>query len=118
MVGGKRTNLGTYNTLKEAAVAYDRAVHKANQSTSLLNFPDMVHNLDVEPKYKRRKLSSTSSCVTLDTLVTHAKRVQKKSSGSVAAVVNIESNNSLSAFDTLIGAALAYDQATKEEKEI
>ena len=117
IIGGKNTHIGTYETAKEAAIAYDRFVLKANQCTSLLNFPDMVHNLDVEPKYKRRKLSSTSSCVTLDTLVTHAKGVQKKSSGSVAAVVNIESNNSLSAFDTLIGAALAYDQATKKRRK-
>ena len=56
-VGKNRTNLGTHETAKEAAIAYDRAVLKANQSTTLLNFPDMVHNLDVEvePKRKRRR---------------------------------------------------------------
>ena len=50
IIGGKNTHIGTYDTVKEAAIAYDRAVLKANQCTSLLNFPDMVHNLDVEPK--------------------------------------------------------------------
>ena len=55
--GSKKTHLGTYDTPKDAAVAYDRAVLKANKSTSLLNFPDMVHNLDVEPKRKKYKRS-------------------------------------------------------------
>jgi len=58
-VGGKSTNLGTYETAKEAAIAYDRAVLKAHQCTTLLNFPDMVHNLDVEPKRKKYKRSKT-----------------------------------------------------------
>ena len=46
----KKAHLGNYDTAHEAAVAYDRAVLKANKSTSLLNFPDMVHNLDVDPE--------------------------------------------------------------------
>ena len=58
-VGGKRKHLGTYETTKEAAIAYDRAVFKANQSTTLLNFPDMVHNLDVEPKRTKQNVNST-----------------------------------------------------------
>ena len=53
-VDGKLTHIGTYDTAKEAAIAYDHAVLKANQSTTLLNFPDMVHNLDVEPKRKKK----------------------------------------------------------------
>ena len=55
IIDGKKTHIGTYETTKEAAIAYDRAVLKANRSTSLLNFPDMVHNLDVEPKRKKKK---------------------------------------------------------------
>ena len=58
-IAGKQHGLGTYETAKEAAVAYDRAVLKANLSTTLLNFPDMVHNLDVEPKRKKCKRSSS-----------------------------------------------------------
>ena len=46
----KKIYIGYYDTAKEAAIAYDRAVLKANKSITLLNFPDMVHNLDVEPK--------------------------------------------------------------------
>ena len=48
VIGGKNTYIATDDTAKEAAVAYDRAVLKANRSTSLLNFPDMVHNLEKE----------------------------------------------------------------------
>ena len=63
-IGGTITHLGNYETAKEAAVAYDRAVLKASSvssyhSTSLLNFPDMVHNLNVEPKRVRHKVSSS-----------------------------------------------------------
>ena len=60
MIDGKVTGLGNYDTAKEAAVAYDRAVLKANKSTTLLNFPDMVHNLDVEPKRKKQKVRSST----------------------------------------------------------
>ena len=57
--GGKHTRIGLCDTAKEAAIVYDRAVLKANQSTTLLNFPDMVHNLDVEPKLTKQKVNST-----------------------------------------------------------
>ena len=53
-VDSKNTYVGRYDTAKEAAIAYDRAVLKANRSTSHLNFPGMVHNLDVEPERKRK----------------------------------------------------------------
>ena len=63
MFEGVQTSLGTYDTAKEAAIAFDRAVLKSNRSTTfreqdyrpVLNFPDMVHNLDVEPIRKKRK---------------------------------------------------------------
>ena len=60
-IGGKWTYIGTHNTAKEAAIAYDRAVLRANQSTTLLNFPDMVHNLDVEPTRKKLKVRSNNT---------------------------------------------------------
>ena len=60
-IGGKQTYIGIYDTAKEAAIAYDRAILKANLSTTLLNFPDMVHNLDVEPKPKRKKRKKAST---------------------------------------------------------
>ena len=75
-IGGKHTRIGSYDTAKEAAIVFDRAVLKANKSTTLLNFPDMVHNLDVEQKRTKHKLSS------------------------------VQKNSLLSNLETLIGAAL------------
>ena len=54
---GKETYIGLYVTARDAAIAYDRAVLKANQSTTKLNFPDMVHNLDVEPINQRIQIT-------------------------------------------------------------
>ena len=90
-----------YVTAKEAAIAYDRAVLKANQSISLLNFPDMVHNLDVEPKRKNRFLSKSGY-----------KGVYKQTNGSFKARIRINSKlTSIGTFTTAIQAALVYDQA-------
>ena len=102
-IGGKpTTHLGTYDTAKEAAVAYDRAVLKANQSSTLLNFPGMVHNLDVEPKRKKQKVKST----------TGYKGIRKLSNGSFLARIKIKGKElNLGNFDTAVAAALAYDQA-------
>jgi hypothetical protein len=100
-IGGKNTYIGTYDTAKEAAIAYDRAVHKANQSKSLLNFPDMVHNLDVEPKRKTYKRSSTGY-----------KGVTEKANGKFVARFTIcKKTATIGNYDTAIKAALAYDQA-------
>ena len=54
-ISGKTKHIGVFEAAKEAAIARDRAVLKANISTTLLNFPDMVHNLDDEPKQKTKK---------------------------------------------------------------
>ena len=101
-VAGKRTSFGTYYTSKEAAIAYDRAVLQANQSTSLLNFPDMVHNFDVELKRKTQKVRSP----------TGYRGVSKTPSGRFATAINTTGKKrSLGTYDTAIQAALAYDQA-------
>jgi len=100
-IGGKHTYLGNYDTAKEAAIAYDRAVLKANQSTTLLNFPDMVHNLDVEPKRTNIKRSSTGY-----------RGVEKRVSGRFRTKIYTNSNQIvIGTFATAIQAALAYDQA-------
>ena len=96
-VGKKCIHGGMHDTAIEAAIAYDREVLKANQCTSLLNFPDLIHNLDVEPKRKEYKRSSTGY-----------KGVFKRPSGKFSAHF---CTVSLGRYETAILAALAYDQA-------
>ena len=42
----KRRHLGTFDTEKEAAIAYDREALKAGRPTTELNFPDLLHDLE------------------------------------------------------------------------
>ena len=102
-IAGKKTNLGTYETAKQAAVAYDWALLKANQSTTLLNFPDMVHNLDVEPKRKKQKVRSNNT--------TGYKGVRRARKKFAADIYSNGKQRRIGTFDTAIAAALAYDQA-------
>jgi len=101
-INGKRSITGGFETAKKAAIAYDHAILKAHQSTTLLNFPDMVHNLDVEPKRKEYKRSSTGY-----------RGVGKSRKRFKAHIVLTKGEKSthLGSFDTAIQAALAYDQA-------
>ena len=100
-IGSKLTYIGKYDIPKEAAIAYDHAVLKANISKTYLNFPDMVHNLDVEPERKKYKRSSTGY-----------RGVRKVPSGRFGTQCTINcKNTSIGTFDTAIQAALAYDQA-------
>ena len=100
-INSKFASMGTFDTAKEAAISYDRAVLKSNQSTTLLNFPDMVHNLDVEPERKKYTLSSSGY-----------RNVKKLTNGRFLARVTIDGKQkSVGTFDTAIQAALAYDQA-------
>jgi len=100
-IGEQQQNIGTYETAKEAAIFYDRAVLKANKSTSLLNFPDMVHNLDVEPKRKYKRSSTGYRGVG-----TSGKKFK-----AVIRLIDGKKTTYLGTFDTAIKAALAYDQA-------
>ena len=56
-INKKNTNLGRYDTPKEAAVAYDRAVIKYNLPKDKLNWPDGYPK--ITPKKKKRTLHST-----------------------------------------------------------
>ena len=53
-IKGKEKHLGFFNTLKQAAVAYDHAVHKHRLPTSKLNFPTMKHNLNIRNQKEER----------------------------------------------------------------
>ena len=99
-IAGKVTPLGTYETAQEAAVAYDRAVLKANKSTTFLNFPDMVHNLDVEIKRKYKRSASGYRGVS-----------KVKKSGKYLVQIYAGKAIRVGLFDTAIQAALAYAQA-------
>ena len=104
-IGGKVKYIGTYDTAREAAIAYDRAVLKTNKSKSLLNFPDMVHNLDVEPKRKKYKRSSTGY-----------RGVTVRPNGRFCAKIGIAQSRSatIGTFNTAIQAALAFKQQSKK----
>jgi hypothetical protein len=58
-IKGKKTFLGLFNTCKQAAIAYNYAVHKHRLPKSQLNFPTMKHNLNKEPQRKKQKVSSS-----------------------------------------------------------
>jgi hypothetical protein len=101
-IKGKKTGLGYFNTRRQAAIAYDHAVHKHRLPKSWLNFSAMKHNLNKEPKgRKKQKVSSTGF-----------RGVTEKKSGRYGAQIRIDgSKKTLGTFDTGEEAARAFDQA-------
>ena len=62
-IKGKNKHLGFFDTRRQAAIAYDHAVHNHRLPKSQLNFPTMKHDLNKKPqrrKVKRRKVLSSS----------------------------------------------------------
>ena len=100
---GKEIHIGTYETPKDAAIAHDYAILKNKQSTTLLNFPDMKHNLDVELKRTKKKLQSNN---------TTGYRGVTFRFGKFKSRITIDGKKkALGTFDNAIDAAIAYDQA-------
>jgi hypothetical protein len=119
-IDGSRKALGTYDTAREAAVAYDRAVLKANKSRTLLNFPNLVHTLNVEPSHEQASVARTrtpkkSHNVTGFIGVTKHLKMKKGimfASGKFRAKIKVDGKVTfLGVYDTAEEAAMAYDDA-------
>jgi hypothetical protein len=114
---GKKKYLGTYDTPKEAALAYDRAVVHHKRPASLLNYPDGLPIDDedydelmkslMNPKKKRRLLSTNTSGYA---------GVSKNGKGFEAQIYFDRKNRNLGIYNSPKEAALAYDRAVVQHK--
>ena len=112
-IDGNRKSLGTYDTPKEAALAYDRAVVQHKLSSSKLNYPDglPIDDEDYEelmnPK-KKRRLASTNTSGYIG-VFKNGKRFRAR--------IRIDRKQKyLGTYDTPKEAALAYDRAVVQHK--
>ena len=104
-IDGKTQNLGTFDTPKEAAQAYDRAAIQAGRPTSKLNFLDQVPK-NYKPKKKK-----------LDPRNTIGFRGVVKNRNRFQARISIGGNlQHIGTFGTAKEAAEAYDQAALQAK--
>ena len=102
----KMQGLGTFDTPKEAAQAYDRAAIQAGRPTSKLNFLDQVPKF-YKPKKKKRKLNNT---IGLKNYVKY--KGIEKTGEKFRAYIHIDGKKqNLGTFDTPKEAAKAYDRA-------
>jgi hypothetical protein len=100
-VNNKQTHLGIYDTAKEAAVAFDRAVIKYNLSKDKLNWPDGYPKINT--KKKKRKLRPNNT--------TGYRGVTKSGQRFKAQILINTKSTYLGTYDTPKEAAVAYDRA-------
>ena len=109
-VDGKRNHLGSFVTVKEAAIAWDLAAIQAKLSTSLLNFPDMIH-IHVEKKIPKRKKKKLVTCIINETSFNGVFKIGEKFRAEIT--ISGEKKN-LGIFTKGRDAAIAYDTAIVE----
>jgi len=107
---GKRKSLGTHDTAKEAALAYDRAVVQHKLPSSRLNYPDGLPNDgtdddEIMNPTKKRKLGSNNTTGVIKSRMRFMAQI--KIDGTI---------KNLGTHDTPQEAALAFDRTVVQHK--
>ena len=108
-IGDKNHYIGTFDTSKEAAIAYDFAALQAKRPTSDLNFPDMIHVKKKISKKTYRKIMKSSQ----ESSNTGVCKDGNKFKAQIQIAGNLQN---IGKFDTAKEAAEVYDQAALQAK--